>query len=68
MAAAQESVISDSQKLFLLAITVFSGWLFYQLSPVLMPFFIATLLAYLGDPLVDKLEKLSKYSLQCCIS
>lgn len=57
MAAAQESLMSDSQKLFLLVSTVFTGWLFYQLSPVLMPFFIATLLAYLGDPLVDKLEK-----------
>jgi len=28
-----------------------------QLSSVLTPFFIATLLAYLGDPLVDRLEK-----------
>lgn len=62
MAATQEQIISDSNKLFIIIATVVAGWLFYQLSPVLMPFFIAALLAYLGDPLVDKLEswKLSR--------
>lgn len=30
--------------------------LLYLLAPVLTPFFIAALLAYLGDPLVDRLE------------
>ena len=29
----------------------------YLLAPILMPFFISALLAYLGDPLVDKLER-----------
>lgn len=57
MATAQEKSMTDSHKLFLIAVTVFSGWLFYLLSPVLMPFFVATLLAYLGDPIVDKLER-----------
>lgn len=57
MAATQEALMSDSQKLFLLSSTIFAGWLFYQLSPVLMPFFVATLLAYLGDPIVDRLEE-----------
>ncbi|MDB2705444.1 AI-2E family transporter [Pseudomonadota bacterium] len=54
--------MSDSNKLFsLLALALF-GWLFYLLSPVLMPFFVAALLAYLADPIVDKLEakKLSR--------
>jgi predicted PurR-regulated permease PerM len=62
MAATQKQVISDSNKLFIIIATVVAAWLFYQLSPVLMPFLIATLLAYLGDPLVDKLEswKLSR--------
>ncbi|MEW6446120.1 MAG: AI-2E family transporter [Pseudomonadota bacterium] len=32
-------------------------WLFDQLRPVLTPFFIAILLAYLGDPLADRLER-----------
>ncbi|MDF1589574.1 MAG: AI-2E family transporter [Gammaproteobacteria bacterium] len=62
MAAIQESTMSDSYKLFLIIALVASGWLFYQLSPVLTPFFISALLAYLGDPVVDKLEtyKLSR--------
>ena len=54
--------MSDSNKLFLIISTVVFGWLFYLLSPVLMPFFISALLAYLADPIVDKLEakKLSR--------
>lgn len=32
------------------------GWVLYLLSPILMPFIVALLLAYLGDPLVDRLE------------
>lgn len=62
MAAIQKQLISDSNKLFITIATVVTAWLFYQLSPVLMPFFIAALLAYFGDPLVDKLEswKLSR--------
>jgi predicted PurR-regulated permease PerM len=34
------------------------GWLFYLLAPVLTPFVAAALLAYIGDPLADRLEKL----------
>lgn len=54
--------MTDSNKLFLMIATVISGWLFYQLIPVLMPFFVSALLAYLADPIVDKLEtkKLSR--------
>jgi len=32
------------------------GFLFFQLRPVLAPFVIGALIAYLGDPLVDRLE------------
>ena len=32
------------------------GFLFYQLRPILAPFVIGALIAYLGDPLVDRLE------------
>ncbi len=46
----------DSQKWFLLTLTAFGGWLIYLLSPVLMPFVFSAILAYLGDPLTDKLE------------
>lgn len=51
------SKLNDSQKWFLLAILTFSGWLVYLLAPVLTPFLISALLAYLGDPLVDRLEE-----------
>jgi predicted PurR-regulated permease PerM len=34
-----------------------AGYLLYLLSPVLMPFVAAALFAYLGDPLVDRLER-----------
>jgi len=39
-----------------------TGWLLYLLAPVLTPFLVATLLAYLGDPVTDHLEarKLSR--------
>ena len=33
-----------------------AGWLVYLLSPILTPFLVSALLAYLGDPLVDRLE------------
>lgn len=49
--------MSDAQKWLLLGGTIFSGWLLYLLSPILMPFIVGALFAYLGDPLVDRLEK-----------
>jgi predicted PurR-regulated permease PerM len=54
--------MSESQKWFLLAGLSFSGALLYLLAPVLMPFLVAAVLAYIGDPLVDRLEtwKLSR--------
>ena len=36
-----------------------SGWLLYLLAPVLTPFVAAALLAYIGDPLADRLERLN---------
>jgi len=41
----------------MLAVLTIGGWLVYLLAPVLTPFLISALLAYLGDPLVDRLEK-----------
>ena len=35
-----------------------AGWLFYLLAPVLTPFVAAGLLAYMGDPFADRLQKL----------
>ncbi len=51
-------VISDSQKWLIVALIALSGWLVYLLAPVLTPFLISLLLSYLGDPLVDRLERL----------
>lgn len=48
--------MSDSKKWLVLAFTAVLGWLLYQLAPILMPFAFAAILAYLGDPLVDRLE------------
>jgi predicted PurR-regulated permease PerM len=35
-----------------------SGWLLYLLAPVLTPFIASALLAYIGDPLADRLQRL----------
>jgi predicted PurR-regulated permease PerM len=47
---------SESQRWYVLALLLFTGWLLYLLSPILTPFVVSALLAYLGDPLVDRLE------------
>ncbi len=41
-----------------LVVALVSGALIYLLAPVLTPFAVAALFAYLGDPLVDRLERL----------
>lgn len=47
----------DSKIWFWLVVLSIAATLFYLLSPMLTPFFVAALLAYLGDPLVDRLER-----------
>lgn len=49
-------ILSDSQKWLVLTSVLLLGWLIYLLAPVLTPFMVAALLAYLGDPLADALE------------
>lgn len=48
--------MTDSNKWYWLVVLTISGLLIYLLAPVLTPFMIAAILAYIGDPLVDKLE------------
>ena len=48
--------MTDAHRIWLLASALLVGWLVYLLSPILTPFLISALLAYLGDPLVDRLE------------
>ncbi|MHB1058262.1 MAG: AI-2E family transporter [Rhodanobacter sp.] len=47
-----------SRRWQLLAITAVIVYLVWLLAPVLMPFAVAAMLAYLGDPLADRLERL----------
>jgi predicted PurR-regulated permease PerM len=49
--------VTDTQKWQLLAAVLVLSGLLYWLSPVLTPFAVSALLAYLGDPLVDRLER-----------
>lgn len=48
--------MTETTKWWVLASTVAAGVLLYLLAPVITPFLTAALLAYLGDPLVDRLE------------
>ncbi len=50
-------MLTDSQKWMLFTFLGVTAALLYLLSPVLMPFVIAAMLAYSGDPLADKLEQ-----------
>ena len=49
---------SDSQHWSWLSLFLPGAALLYVLAPVLTPFVVSALLAYLGDPLVDRLERL----------
>ena len=52
------TTLAASRQWFVLALVVAGGWLLYLLAPVLTPFLMSALLAYLGDPLVDRLERM----------
>ena len=47
-----------SRRWQMLVITLIIGYLIWLLSPVLMPFAVAAMLAYLGDPLANRLQRL----------
>ncbi|MBT8060171.1 MAG: AI-2E family transporter [Xanthomonadales bacterium] len=49
---------AESRPWFILALAVAFAWLIYLLAPVITPFAISAGLAYLGDPLVDRLERI----------
>ena len=48
---------SESRNWFILALAAITLWLIYLLAPILTPFVISAALAFLGDPLVDRLER-----------
>ncbi len=45
------------QRLIFLVFLVFLGWIIYLLGPVLVPFLLASAVAYAGSPLVTALER-----------
>jgi predicted PurR-regulated permease PerM len=49
--------MSESRNWFILVLVIVMGWLIYALAPVITPFVISAGLAFLGDPLVDRLER-----------
>lgn len=49
--------MSNAQRWQWLVIATVIGCLIWLLSPILMPFALAAVFAYLGDPLVDRLER-----------
>ena len=50
--------MTQSTRWFWLTVFAITAFLLYLLSPILLPFIAAALLAYLGDPLVDRLENI----------
>ena len=50
-------MVIESRWLVWIALAVLAAWLVSLLAPVLTPFALAALLAYLGDPLADRLER-----------
>lgn len=50
--------MADDRRLNWLIAVAILGWLVYMLAPVLTPFVASALLAYMGDPLADRLERL----------
>ena len=49
---------NSSRSWFFLAIVAAFFWLIYLLAPVITPFAVSAALAYLGDPFVDRLQKI----------
>jgi predicted PurR-regulated permease PerM len=50
--------MSADRRINWLIAAALTGWLLYLLAPVLTPFVAAALLAYIGDPLADRLQQL----------
>jgi predicted PurR-regulated permease PerM len=49
--------MTDTRLLFQLAFVALAAWLVYLLAPILTPFLVSGLLAYLGNPVVNRLER-----------
>ena len=49
--------MTDGRLLFQLALAAGAAWLVYLLAPILTPFLVSALLAYLGNPAVNRLAR-----------
>lgn len=49
--------MTDTRPVFQLALIAAGAWLVYLLAPILMPFLVSALLAYLGNPAVERLVR-----------
>ena len=49
-------MFSDANRWYIMAVFLLLGFFIYILSPILTPFAVSALLAYLFDPVADKLE------------
>lgn len=49
--------MTDTRLLFQLGLAVGAAWLVYLLAPILTPFLASALLAYLGNPMVNRLAR-----------
>ena len=49
--------MTDTRSIIQLALIALGGWALYLLAPILTPFLVGGLLAYLGNPLVSRLVK-----------
>lgn len=48
--------MTELNRLYIVVVVVVTGALLYLLAPVLTPFLVGFVLAYLGDPIVDRLQ------------
>ena len=53
----REEILSVNRWPLVLGVLGFLSLAFYMLQPILLPFVLGGLIAYLGDPLVDWLER-----------
>ncbi len=56
MSSLDKHPLSGTDRLLLLVVVVAASGLLYLLSPILTPFIVSAFFAYMGDPLVDRLE------------
>lgn len=56
---------NDTRILWVVILLALLLWLVYRLAPVITPFALAAGLAYLGDPLVDRLQRVQIRSWTC---